>query len=123
MLFFDEPDHVNKVGNSPLLMTQNGDDTEEKGAVGECQSRNYTRMVFDGGHAFMLWEKTDQSHLRNQAELKAVLFVVGLVCLRLLRRSWFFYLIKLFNFIKTGKEANFLHSKINENINSINSTY
>ena len=89
MLFFDEPDHVDKVGNSPLLMTQNGDDTEEKGAVGECQLRNYTRMVFDGDHTFMLWERTDQSRLRNQAELKAVLFVVGLVCLRILRRSWF----------------------------------
>ena len=36
VLFFNETHHVDEVVNGPLLVTQNGDDSEEKGQVGEC---------------------------------------------------------------------------------------
>ena len=56
VLFFNETHHVDEVVNGPLLVTQNGDDSEKKAPVGECHPRNNTRMVDDGDHALVLWE-------------------------------------------------------------------
>ena len=63
VLVFNEPHHVDEVVNGPLLVTQNGDDSENKAPVGECHPRNNTRMVDDGDHAFVLWERTTSRSL------------------------------------------------------------
>ena len=62
-LFFNEPHHVDEVINDRLLLNQNGDDSEEKAPVGKCHPRNNTRMVDDGDHAFVLWERTTSRSL------------------------------------------------------------
>ena len=44
-------------GNGTLLISQDGGDSWELDPVGDRQPSNFTRMVFDGDHAFVLGER------------------------------------------------------------------
>ena len=44
-------------GNGTLLVSQDGGDSWENDPVGDRQPSNFTRMVFDGEHAFVLGER------------------------------------------------------------------
>ena len=44
-------------GNGTLLVSRDGGDSWENDPVGDRQPSNFTRMVFDGEHAFVLGER------------------------------------------------------------------
>ena len=44
-------------GNGTLLVSRDGGDSWENDPVGDLQPSNFTRMVFDGEHAFVLGER------------------------------------------------------------------
>ena len=44
-------------GNGTLLVSRNGGDSWENDPVGDRQPSNFTRLVFDGEHAFVLGER------------------------------------------------------------------
>ena len=44
-------------GNGTLLVSRDGADSWEIDPVGDRQPSNFTRMVFDGDHAFVLGER------------------------------------------------------------------
>ena len=44
-------------GNGTLLVSREGSESWENVPVGDRQPSNFTRMVFDGEHAFVLGER------------------------------------------------------------------
>ena len=44
-------------GNGTLLVSRDGGDSWENDPVGDRQPSNFTRLIFDGGHAFVLGER------------------------------------------------------------------
>ena len=44
-------------GNGTLLVSRDGGDSWENDPVGDRQPSNFTRLVFDGEHAFVLGER------------------------------------------------------------------
>lgn len=54
-------------GNGTLLVSQDGGDSWEIDPVGDRQPSNFTRMVFDGDHAFVLGERGNLLRWDNNA--------------------------------------------------------
>ena len=54
-------------GNGTLLVSQDGGDSWEVDPVGDRQPSNFTRMVFDGDHAFVLGERGNLLRWDNNA--------------------------------------------------------
>lgn len=54
-------------GNGTLLVSQNGGESWEVDPVGDRQPSNFTRMIFDGDHAFVLGERGNLLRWDNNA--------------------------------------------------------
>ena len=54
-------------GNGTLLVSRDGGDSWESDPVGDRQPSNFTRLIFDGDHAFVLGERGNLLRWDNNA--------------------------------------------------------